>query len=78
MMTADTDCRILGAANRNRLLVHDCRTNHGNSGAPLLGGEADQPAEILGLTVAGTSQSGIPVTLAVPAARIARELEQQP
>jgi protease YdgD len=76
MITADTDCRILGAM--RGLLVHDCRANRGDSGAPLLSGEADRPVEILGLSVAGARRGGVPVTIAVPAARIARELAQAP
>lgn len=77
-MTADTACHILDAVDRGRLLLHDCRTNRGSSGAPLLGGEQGRPAEILGLSVAGAIRNGVPAAIAVPATRIARELGQDP
>ena len=74
-MTADTDCRILGALARGSFLAHDCRTLRGTSGAPLLSAGSDQEsARVVGLNIAVSRVGDREVRIAIPAAIIARAL----
>ncbi len=79
VLTADSDCRIVGTTTDGRgrtLLVHNCASTHGVSGAPLLAPWDDGTGEggwrIVGINVAH-SVTG-PLALAVPVAELAGRL----
>jgi protease YdgD len=56
MMTADRHCRIKAIFSDLKLIAHDCVVHHGDSGAPLLSGDADDEGLILGINVSGYSK----------------------
>ncbi len=71
LMTADTQCRLLGPSSGTSVLAHDCVIAHGDSGAPLLlttdGGGVEAFAVTVGFWTVAGRQVGIaaPVTATV-------------
>jgi protease YdgD len=73
IMTADTDCEVSEIL-ANGLLIHDCATMPGDSGAPLIRSNGDV-SEVVGVNVASAERiNGITVKIAVPASSVDRKL----
>ena len=66
LMTADTQCRLLGPIVGGSLLSHDCVIQHGDSGAPLLVTAMDGAVQAVGVTVGFWSREGRRVSIAAP------------
>ncbi|MGI4768574.1 MAG: trypsin-like serine peptidase [Janthinobacterium lividum] len=66
LMTADTQCRLLGSSSGTPVLAHDCVIAHGDSGAPLLVTSADGSVEAFAVTVGFWSVAGRQVSIAAP------------
>ena len=68
VLTADTDCHIVGTYEGGSLIVSDCVALHGNSGAPIISADADGNFRIVGVQtgialIGGVSRSiGIAAT----------------
>ncbi len=54
-MTADPHCSIKQLSADGKLIRHNCVSHHGDSGAPLLSGSAEEEGSILGVAVLGSS-----------------------
>jgi protease YdgD len=52
MMTADRHCRIESISKGGKMIIHDCAISHGDSGGPLLSGDANEQDLIVGINVA--------------------------
>jgi protease YdgD len=76
VMTEDTNCRILGTANPSPLIIHDCASGLGSSGAPLLILNKNGAAAIAGIQVAIRRRDAINEMLAIPTAQISTNLFQ--
>jgi protease YdgD len=75
MMTADHHCRIAAVSTDRRLLAHDCVIEPGDSGGPLLSGDEDEDALIVGVNVGMTKpQDAFQLGYAVSAGSIAEFL----
>jgi protease YdgD len=59
MMTADHHCRIAAVSADRRLLLHDCVIEPGDSGGPLLSGNGDEEALIVGINVGMTKPQDV-------------------
>ncbi len=66
LMTADTQCRLLGSSSGTSVLAHDCVIAHGDSGAPLLVTAADGSVQAFAVTVGFWSVAGRQVSIAAP------------
>jgi hypothetical protein len=51
-MTADHHCRIAAISTDRKLMMHDCATQRGDSGGPLLNTGGEEEAVIVGINVA--------------------------
>jgi protease YdgD len=79
MLTADLHCRIELISMDGKLIAHDCVTQPGDSGAPLLSGDGSEEGLIVGVNLGGfeyLEQSGY-LSVAVSAASITEFLASQ-
>jgi protease YdgD len=51
MLTADQHCRVELIATGGKMILHDCAIQHGDSGGPLLSGDASENGLIVGINV---------------------------
>ena len=58
-MTADTDCRIVEAHENAALIVSDCVSLHGDSGAPLIAADRDGSFHVLCVQTAIAQINGV-------------------
>ena len=77
-ITAESDCELRGAINDGRLIVHNCRSMQGYSGAPILVSTGDAEFQVAGIHIATARGDGMIRRLAVPAQAIARHTQLGP
>jgi hypothetical protein len=70
-MTESTNCRVLGTTKPFPLIIHDCASGLGSSGAPLLILNEDGAAAVAGIQVAIRRRDAMNMMLAIPTAQIA-------
>ena len=66
LMTADTQCRLIGPSAGTPVLAHDCVIAHGDSGAPLLLASPDGTVEAFAVTVGFWTVASRQVSIAAP------------
>jgi hypothetical protein len=76
VLTADSDCSILGTLSSG-LLVNDCAAMKGHSGAPLICSNGDR-MEVLGIHVGFEMIGRTAVPIAVPVSSFAGSLVRSP
>lgn len=67
VVTADTDCHIVGTYEAGSLIVSDCFALHGDSGAPIIAADADGKFHVVGVQTAVAQIGGVPRSIAVAA-----------
>jgi V8-like Glu-specific endopeptidase len=71
IMTADHHCRIAAISTDRKLIAHDCATQPGDSGGPLLSADGNGNALVLGVNVGGSKpDDAFRLGIAVSAASI--------
>jgi protease YdgD len=67
VVTADTDCHIVGTYEGGSLIVSDCVALHGDSGAPIITADAKGNFHVVGVQTAVAQIRGVPRSIAVAA-----------
>jgi protease YdgD len=67
VVTADTDCHIVGMYEGGSLIVSDCVALHGDSGAPMIGADADGKFHVVGVQTAIAQIGGVSRSIAIAA-----------
>ena len=67
VMTADTDCHIVGTYEGGSIIVSDCFALRGDSGAPIITADADGNFHVVGVQTAVAQIGGVPRSIAVAA-----------
>ena len=67
VVTADTDCHIIGTYEGGSLIVSDCVALHGDSGAPIITEDAEGNFQVVGVQTAVAQIRGVPRSIAVAA-----------
>ncbi len=67
VVTADTDCHIIGTYEGGSLIVSDCVALRGDSGAPIITADADGQVHVVGVLTAVGQIGGVPRSIGVAA-----------